>query len=313
MDDSFHDRVQQEMDRTGLDEITAAKIVSGRLGAQAGPSRATPPITRADYRRALTAPPTANEPIEIPETPEGACSFCGGSGFYKEAVPYWHANFGRLLPCACKIAEQDQRRRAEQQQLLQRLQGELGAGLASCRFENFDLDRRVDTKALGVSEVEQQRYLRHAYLRAIEYAKRPEGWLYLAGPCGGGKSHLAAAAAHVLAEAAGYDAYYRSVPDMLDALKEGFKKEDYDERLEAIKAAPLLVLDDIGTEASTEWSQEKLFQIIGERARFGRATILTSNLAIDDLPPRIASRISGQAGEETWLMVSDYRRLRPTR
>ena len=192
---------------------------------------------------------------------------------------------------------------------MQRLQGELGGGLASCRFENFDLDRRLNTKTFPVSEDEQRRNLRRAYLRSVEYAKRPEGWLYLAGPCGSGKSHLAAAAAHVLAEA-GYAGYYRSVPDMLDALKEGFKKEDYDERLEALKAAPLLVLDDIGTEASTEWSQEKLFQIVGERGRFGRATILTSNLAIDDLPPRIASRIAGLADEETWLMVSDYRRLK---
>ena len=39
----------------------------------------------------------------------------------------------------------------------------------------------------------------------------------------------------------------------------------FEERFEQIRQAPLLVLDDFGTQSATEWAREKLFQILNYR------------------------------------------------
>jgi DNA replication protein DnaC len=195
-----------------------------------------------------------------------------------------------------------QRRRA----ILDRLASELGQ-LASARFDTFDLDRPYDT-ALGVPEAAQRRNLRAAWHAATAYAAADRGWLYLYGPCGSGKSHLAAAAGHALAER-GCEVYYRSAPDMLDALRAGYRAGDYDERIEAIKTVAVLVLDDLGTETASEANSAILFQILNVRALYGARTIITSNLKVDELNFRLVSRVRG-AAELVPVVASDYRALR---
>ena len=39
----------------------------------------------------------------------------------------------------------------------------------------------------------------------------------------------------------------------------------YDEFFETVKNSPLLILDDFGTQSSTQWAREKLFQILNYR------------------------------------------------
>src|SRR5262245_15524472 len=48
-------------------------------------------------------PPTGSPPIFVPPTNE-PCSWCDGAGYYLEAVPYGHPQFGKLLPCHCTQA-----------------------------------------------------------------------------------------------------------------------------------------------------------------------------------------------------------------
>ena len=82
----------------------------------------------------MTAPPTANEPAVIP-APARDCPYCGGAGFYKEAVPYGHPSFGKLFPCACKLAERESHLRGSRIDILSKPQGELGGELSRCRLE----------------------------------------------------------------------------------------------------------------------------------------------------------------------------------
>jgi integrase len=71
----------------------------------------------------------------------------------------------------------------------------------------------------------QRQALVQALVQALEdaqrYAAQPAGWLYLCGPCGAGKSHLAAAIAnHVVLRGQGVT--YASVPDLLRFVRRGF-------------------------------------------------------------------------------------------
>jgi len=183
--------------------------------------------------------------------------------------------------------------------------------LASARFDTFDRNRPFvelrwsgETFAVDV----QRQALAQALLDAQLYAEQPRGWLYVCGPCGAGKSHLAAAIANELA-GAGWGVTYASVPDLLRFVRGGFGGGEADARLEALMHIDLLMLDDIGAEYLTAWAQEQLFILLNARYLADRATILTSNDRLEALPTRLQSRIR-ELSHIIWLPVSDYRRLR---
>ena len=297
MDDDLSHLVRQEMDRTGLDEVTATKVVSGRLAKNARPDRGIQPITNVTWKAALRAPPGPNEPTVIPPAPP-RCPDCGGAGFYKELVPVSHPNFGKLFPCSCTLERRSRREMERQTAILGQLGRELGE-LAGKRLEGFDVSR-----ASG----EQRKSLEAGLAAAWEYvtalpriAQGQAGWLYLWGPCGVGKSHLGAGIAYLAAEQ-GYRASYASTPALLRFLRDGFKDDSENARMLALQVVDLLVLDDLGAEyhrSEGDWSDQTLFELINARYLYSRATVITSNLPIADLPldTRTKSRIRGRARE----------------
>ena len=74
-----------------------------------------------------------------------------------------------------------------------------------------------------------------------------------------------------------------TVPDLLDSLRFAYQSTEatFEQRFEQIRQAPLLVLDDFGTQNATAWAQEKLFQIINYRYINRLPLVITTNLALD--------------------------------
>jgi DNA replication protein DnaC len=219
------------------------------------------------------------------------CRYCGGAGYYTEAVAFGHPHFGVLFPCVCKLAEQEQRVVEELQKL---------SNLNSFRDKTFD---RFDPNVPGV---------RRAYLRTVEYAQRPQGWLVLFGGYGTGKTHLAAAiATEVLRHQ--QRVIFAVVPDLLDHLRATFGPDSpvaYDDRFEMIREVGLLILDDLGTENTTSWAREKLYQLINHRYNDALPTVITSNLDPEAIDPRIFSRMCDPAlcREIIRINAGDYRK-----
>ena len=84
------------------------------------------------------------------------------------------------------------------------------------------------------------------------------------------------------------------VPDMLDHLRATFSPSSdvsYDRRFEEIRTAPLLVLDDLGSQAAKPWVQEKLYQLINHRYNAGLPTVITSANTLDEIDPRLQARL----------------------
>ncbi len=195
-------------------------------------------------------------------------------------VPVGHPDFGRLLPCVCRLAELTQRRIAHL-----RAVSNLEA-LTHMTFERFAPEGH------GLPPNKQEN-LRHAYAEACTYADNPRGWLLLKGGYGCGKTHLAAAIANHAIEM-GRPVLFITVPDLLDHLRTAFSPGSpagYDERFDEVRDAPLLILDDLGTESPTPWAQEKLFQILNYRYNARLPTVITTNHELEEIPLRIRSRL----------------------
>ena len=64
-----------------------------------------------------------------------------------------------------------------------------------------------------------------------------------------------------------------------------------DKRFNEIKSSPLLILDDLGTESATGWVKEKLYQLFNYRYNARLPTVITTTTHLDELDPKLASRI----------------------
>ncbi len=162
--------------------------------------------------------------------------------------------------------------------------------LAEMQFRDFDL-------AGANLRAEERENLRSAFRVAQAWADVPRNWLLLRGNNGCGKTHLAAAIANK-ALSRGVSVFFAVVPDLLDHLRSSFgpdRATPYDELFERIRTAELLILDDFGSQATSPWVEEKLFQIVNYRTVAGLPGVITTDRSLDDLERdhrRIFARIA---------------------
>ena len=68
------------------------------------------------------------------------------------------------------------------------------------------------------------------------------------------------------------------------------------------------MLDDLGTESATAWAREKLYQLFNYRYNARLPTIITTATSIDELDPRLATRmLDGSRCTFFVLEVPSYR------
>ncbi|MGH2537814.1 MAG: ATP-binding protein, partial [Candidatus Promineifilaceae bacterium] len=219
-------------------------------------------------------------------------------GFVVPDLPPADPAFGRAVACVCRQAELEGVRA---QRLLQLSQ--LGM-LQEHRFQNFMAE------GIGLTPAQKQN-LKSAFERSRAFAAAPAGWLLLKGGYGCGKTHLAAAIANEVI-GRGEPALFVNTPDLLDYLRATYSPASpvsYDERFEAVRGAPLLILDDLGTQSNTEWAQEKLYQIFNHRYNNRLATVVTTNEELEAIEIRIRSRMADPSMVEVVpIMAPDFRR-----
>jgi len=195
-------------------------------------------------------------------------------------LPIGHPDFGKLQVCTCRETDV---KRMEWQRLyrVSNLQA-----FKALTFENFKVKGRL---GLGDQQVNS---LQFAYNQSVQFSRNLNGWLFLMGPYGSGKTHLAAAIANFVIDL-GIPTLFLTVPDLLDWLRASFGggEESFEERLMEIRNCRLLILDDLGTQNATPWAEEKLYQIINHRYVHRLPTVVTTNLALDEIAGRISSRL----------------------
>ncbi|MBE1554423.1 primosomal protein DnaI [Sporosarcina limicola] len=111
----------------------------------------------------------------------------------------------------------------------------------------------------------------------------PERGLYFFGPFGIGKSFILGALANELANRRIRTvAVY--VPEFLRDMKQSIQDQSLNEKIEFVKNAQVLMLDDIGAETMSAWTRD---EVLGTILQFRMAeklpTFFTSNLSYDEL------------------------------
>lgn len=215
-----------------------------------------------------------------PEDLEAApiCTLCGGTGWRGAA----------MCDCLKELCRQEQKKE---------LSTLLGAGKES--FERFRLDyypAEVDP-GLGVSP----RQLMQQVLKSAQHYARTftpaSGSVLMIGATGLGKTYLSACIARTVADR-GYSVSYVSAGTMFADFEQAkfHPQLDYDPS-ERYMECDLLIIDDLGTEMTTQFVIAALYQVINTRMMEGRPCIVSTNLPIDELgrrySPQIASRLLG--------------------
>ena len=154
-------------------------------------------------------------------------------------------------------------------------------------FGTFNLRERENLSKEDLQSIKK------AFRAAQQFSEKPRGWLVFTGGYASGKTHLAAAIGNYRA-ALGEEPMMVVVPDLLDHLRATFSPSStisYDHLFNKVRTAPLLILDDMGTQSATPWAREKLYQIYNYRYNAELPTVITTSQPIEQIDPRIQSRM----------------------
>ena len=229
--------------------------------------------------------------------PESTCLFCGKELEYAKLTSAFNFTVFIREYCTCaksleywieytKLKEQfneefhDQCKQARAEEIINSLikKSRIGVKFINRTFDNFKTTPQ--NKA--------------AYTRTLEYAKgfkklkgedKGNG-LTLVGNVGTGKTHLAASIANYIIRNHNIKLVFGNVTGLLAEIKATYNKDsDISEMklLKELKETPLLIIDDLGKEKTSDWTNEVLYLIINYRYENLLPMIITSNLRLEEL------------------------------
>lgn len=134
--------------------------------------------------------------------------------------------------------------------------------------------------------------LRNAIASAGIFINEPSGYFYVWGGVGLGKTHVASGTAIRLRERGHHVRVYRA-SDVATMLREAVRDKNLTEKMNILKRTKVLVIDDFGAEYASDFLAAEWFDLLDARYRELAPTIITSNVAPDELGmPRLASRFT---------------------
>ena len=207
---------------------------------------------------------------------DAICPTCKGSG-YMGAV---------MCECLGELCRQEQKKE---------LSSLLGSGKET--FDHFrlswyptEMDARLGTSPRTLMESVFARSRRYAK----EFSKKSPSLLF-SGGTGLGKTFLSAAIARSVADG-GFSVVYETAVRIF-ADYEGEKFSNADHQTNKYTNCDLLIVDDLGTEMTTQFTLSVLYTLVNGRILAGRPTIISTNLTTDEIrrryTPQTASRLLG--------------------
>lgn len=149
-------------------------------------------------------------------------------------------------------------------------------------------------------------------LRVMKWSPQMQKGGILLGPPGLGKSTLGKALINRWASEQ-YRAVFITMSGILDNIRNAFESEHTTPgiELEKLIRPDFLFIDDLGTEKTSEFTEEKMFAIVDTRNRLGKHTWYSTNLSMDEIQKRYSARIADRLFEGCSLIKCEgesYRR-----
>lgn len=135
------------------------------------------------------------------------------------------------------------------------------------------------------------------------------------GNVGSGKTHFAYALLKFLKSLSTFrnvDINVTPATQLIANIKEGIGNNTVNDRVIKIKRLPILIIDDLGSERITDFTQELFYLIIDYRWIYQLPTVITSNFSLNELKERlgerIVSRIAGMC--KPFILIGEDRRIK---
>lgn len=213
----------------------------------------------------------------LDDTP--VCTRCGGTGY----------DGSQMCSCLRELCRQEQKKE---------LTSLLGSGRES--FDTFRLDVYSDAydPKLGASPRELMRSNLNICKKYAAGFSAASGSLLFSGATGLGKTFLSACIARQIADR-GFSVMYETAIRLFgDFETEKFGAQDSDGSLtRKYFDCDLLIIDDLGTEMTTQFTVSALYSVLNTRMMEGKPILISTNLLPEALEarysPQIASRIVG--------------------
>jgi len=219
----------------------------------------------------------------LDDTP--ACALCGDTG--------WKG--ASMCQCLKRLCTQEQIK--ELSKLLE---------LGEQSFDSFRLDYYSQTPWPGKGASPREN-MELVYEVCLNYAQKFGRFyfknLFLSGAPGLGKTFLSACIARTVSEN-GYSVVYDTAGNIFAQFEtRKFQRDasDFQEARDDTRrylTCDLLILDDLGSELTTQFVQSALYELINTRLVSGKHTVISSNLTMEEAArrysPQIASRLEGE-------------------
>lgn len=214
--------------------------------------------------------------------PRYVCEKCGDSGYVD----------GYMCDCLKNLMRK---------MAFERLNSKTPLSLST--FESFSLDYYPNSSDDGITPRQRMIKIFTLCKKYAENFNSNSGNLLFLGNTGLGKTHLSLAIANSVI-LKGYGVVYGSVQSFLRQIeREHFgRTSSSDDCLQNLLDCDLLILDDLGTEFSTQFTVSTIYDIINSRMLTNKPVIISTNLDLSGLEQRYTERVVSR-------IVGNYRLL----
>ena len=230
--------------------------------------------------------------MEIMGNKVPVCKYCGKEYIENKDIP---ANFPEFIreamryrpACNCE-EKQEKKRREEQEKERQRqcLMNKVKRYKDISVIDKKFLDSRFDNADMADKHMVMAKKYAENF---IKYGTA-EGGILLYGGVGTGKTYATACICNELMSN-GKTVLVMNLGLYYLKLRREWAEAENDV-LNYVKTCDLLVIDDLGTENVSEFTKEKMFNLIDTRYRANKPMLITTNLTPDEIREKLGSRIA---------------------
>lgn len=210
---------------------------------------------------------------------EDGLLMCGKCHTQKECAITSRDGTTRTVRCACDCSVKQNKKEAEEKRKRDRMQY-----LDSMRRTGFpDAEMREWTFDKSDHTDQRNENIARRYVANFDAMRKQGTGLLLCGQVGTGKSFLAASIANALIDQ-GTPCLMTNFSRIISRVSEKFGGDQ--KYLDNLNRFDLLIIDDLGAERDSDFTWEKVMNVIDARYRAGLPIIITTNLSPKDFTDR---------------------------